>query len=563
MGLNRTNLAIYVVIAVVAAAAVFFAVRGLINPAYSLTVSMSAPLPSHIYPYNATIFKVNVTNTGSSQISNLPLGFYVNNNETHFYNVTIPVHQSAVVNITYTFSTPGNYVFKALADPGMLSKISDRQKASSTISGVHVLVPESPNLYLTMPNGTIKSNNFYAFSQRGVSAAVIIAESYGLSDLTGLFGHLYYIGGLASLINDAEGAAVTYQNGTSINSMWLQGSISPYWINYMLSGTGIKSNVTSINGTTAYYYGSNGTTACVFYQSGWTRLVEYSGAANEIAGQACSAINARYTNTFNTSLASAINSSNSYNYSARMVYSNSTGIGEAASHAIPSNTTGLSVLFQNAYGTFISTVTRHSEVNVSALNLTCLGLTFSSNTLNACSSVILPAANSPVTGYDMLNTTEITPNYTLTLYSVVNQTGLLSAHYSAIALLTQANAIAPSAVWASAFKNTCGLGSNSLGCAVNGFNFSTNTASLTIRNNLPNTVTLDRMDCYMYTGGTPTSINKTIAAHGSLNMSVPCSAAPVPLASAFSLYNVTTNYTYNGAHYTIRGNLNITNFLQG
>ena len=563
MRFNRTNILVYVVIAVVVLAAVFFVARNLINPAYSVVVSMSAYMPNSIYPFNVTVFRVNVTNTGSSQIKDMPLGFYVNDNETHFYNVTVPPHESANLNITYTFGNPGNYTFKAVADPGMITKISDRQHATATISGIHVNIPISPNFYTPMPNGTASSNNFFAFSQRGIYAAVAIAQSFGLNNLTSIFSNNMYLGELASIINDMSGATVSYKNGTTISSVWMQGSLSPFWVNYSLGAYHIKANAIKKGNGMMYYYSNNGTLTCAFYQSGWTRLLEYSNPGNTVAANACSNINATYKNDFNTSLVASLNASHVYNYTESLVYKNSTGLGEAVT-AGPNNTTRLANFYQNGFGTFISVVTRHNRLNVSALKLNCLGLVYSSNSVNACSSIILPVSNSIASGFNMLNTTEVLPNYTLTLYSIVNQTNLLSAHYSAISLFNStANTLGPSAPWSSAFKNTCSLGSNSIGCSVNGFNFSTNTASISIKNGMSSSVKLDSIACSMYINGTAEKLNETILPGASKNVTVGCTTIPVPVFSAFDIYNLTTGYTYGGSTYTLHGSLNITNFFQG
>ena len=562
MRFNKTNILVYVVIAVVVLAAVFFVARNLINPTYSVVVSMSAFMPNTIYPFNVTVFKVNVTNTGSSQIKDMPLGFYVNDNETHFYNVTVPPHESANLNITYTFGNPGDYTFKAVADPGMITKISDRQHATAIMSGVHVNAPASPNFYTSMPNGTASSNNFFAFSQRGIYAAVAIAQSFGLNNLTSIFPSNMYLGELASIINDMSGATVSYKNGTAISSVWMQGSLSPFWVNYSLSAYHIKANSIKESNSMMYYYNNNGTLTCAFYQSGWTRLLEYSNPGNTVSANTCSNVNTKYKNDFNTSLVASLNASHVYNYTESLVYKNSTGLGEAVT-AGPNNTTRLTNFYQNSFGTFISVVTRHNGLNVSALKLNCPGLVYSSNSVNACSSIILPASNSIASGFNMLNTTEITPNYTLTLYSIVNQTNLLSAHYSAISLLGSVNTIAPSAPWSSAFQNTCSLGSNSIGCTVNNFNFSTNAASISVRNGLNGPVRLDSIACSMYINGTPEALNETIGPGASGNVTFSCGTIPVPVISAFDIYNLTTGYTYGGSSYTLHGNLNITNFFQG
>ncbi len=562
MKFSRTNTAVYALIAVVVIAAVYLVASSLMNPAYSLTVGMTAYIPSTVYPFNTTVFKVNVTNTGSSEIKNMPLGFYVNNNETHFYNVTVPIHESATVNITYSFGNPGNYTFKAVADPGLINKISDRQHAAASVPNVHVTVPESPNFYTAMPNGTTVSNNFYAFSQRGLEDSIVLASSFGLGGVTGMFTNSMYVGELASIINDVEGATVTYNNGTSINSMWMQGSVSPFWVNYSLHAYKIAANSIKFGNSTLYYYGSNGIATCAFYQKGWTRLLEYNGIGNESAQQACSTVNATYKNTFNTSLVAALNASHVYNYTSTLIYKNSTGLGELAS-AGPDNSISLANFYQNNAGTFISVVTKHKTLDINNLNLSCTGVVYSSNSLNACSSIILPASNSVASSYDMLNTTEIMPNYTFTLYSVVNNTYLLSAHYSAIALFNASNTVGPSAAWSSAFKNTCSTGSNSIGCSVSSFNFTTNTASISLKNDRSLPITINSVKCAMYINGTAESVNETIAPHTSGNITTTCTTIPVSLVSAFDVYNLTTMYTYNGTAGELHGNMSITNFFQG
>ena len=97
------NLFFYVIIAIAIVAVAYFVMSGNIHKVYSVNTQLYSSNTSNLYPYNTTHFLILVNNTGTTAISGMLIGFYINGAASHMYNVSIPIHKTADIYINYTY----------------------------------------------------------------------------------------------------------------------------------------------------------------------------------------------------------------------------------------------------------------------------------------------------------------------------------------------------------------------------------------------------------------------------------------------------------------------------
>ena len=147
--MSAKTIAVVIVFAAIIAALAYYLVVG--NQSYGVSVKMLALGPtSGLYPYQIMGYRITINNTGSTPISNMTLGVYINSALYHTYYVTLPAGTGAVVNGTYVFQASGNISIQAVADSGQLLNIPDRASTKSGFSAT-VLPAGSSDIYLYVP----------------------------------------------------------------------------------------------------------------------------------------------------------------------------------------------------------------------------------------------------------------------------------------------------------------------------------------------------------------------------------------------------------------------------
>src|SRR5208283_4879163 len=146
---------------------------------------------------------------------------------------------------------------------------------------VNVNAPEIPNVYKSVPNSNVSKTQSFTMSGTGMYSTEALAQTYELtvadnmfgpskSVMTKLFGNLY------GFVADAYGAYVGYSNNTSAYTLWLQGTLDPRFVDYVLSTFRVPQSNVTVDGTTVGLTRiDNQTSLCTYYSNGWTKLLTY------------------------------------------------------------------------------------------------------------------------------------------------------------------------------------------------------------------------------------------------------------------------------------------------
>ncbi len=558
---KKNELALYMVVVVLAAIAIAEAVHAAYPSQYALQVSMSTSPVSNLYPYNTTFFNITLKNEGSS-ISNLVFGLYVNGTSIKEYKISIPHGESTSILANYTYADNGTYVFSAIADPAHLLNIADRKAASASIT-VHVNQSSSPNIYTSMPNSAIENTTSFTFSGQGMHGISVLAYIYNVSEFSNSFGPTSAVlpqvfENLYPYVAYANGALATYSNGTSAYTLWLKGTISPAALNSMLMTFNLTHSYANVNGTGANIWRiGNSTSVCVFYQQGWTKLVAFDNIST--TSETCTSLIAhKYEPSESNVLVGVLATNKNLSaYQSKLIYSNSTNMGSLLSYS--SVKTSAMNLFQNNYGVFAGIISRETPT----IKNTCYGILYNQSNTSVCSVYVMPRSGKALQQYGMVNSTIITKNYTATLYSLTNESLLLAAHASAVSLMGSLG-LGSSLKWVSIFKNDCAFSNSSIGCSVKSYNYSSSTASISITNKLNSPVRINSLSCFMLSAMRfNETVNETIAPGNSITASASCESIALPVVSTGYSYNMSMNYTYMNVTRELAGTLNITSYGLG
>jgi hypothetical protein len=552
--------ALVIVVLIVAGADIYAGGSGKPN----IAVSISVIGPKVSYPLDTAMVVVNIRNIGSRTVSGLPVDLYQNSKLLNPYTVSIPAKKNATIVYNISYSTSGSYVFQVQADPSKTMGLENYSTAMADVI-VNVTPAQSPNVYSSIPNNGTETTYAFTLASAGSYLAYFTGIKYNLSIGREMLGPAYnqvgsVFANLWSAINTVNGAYSTYKNGTVAHVLWIEGGFGPSAVDYIVSTFGSEGKAEQLRGlnVTEFTFGKN-TSMCVFYENGWTKVETYQN--NSLGGSCLSFVVANYTPTVsNTFVALLKGNATLADFKSKFFYTNSTAIGYSLWRG--NGTFGFANIAQDTYGSFISSVEQFSK-NLTGVGGTgkCMGLLYSYNGVSICSVYVLPALGNNLTAnFSVVNTTEVTPTYRIGLYSIVNTSSVVAAHYNALHLLESLGINQTSFGWQNAFQNSCSLNNDSLPCSVQNFNYSTNAALVNITNGLGQPIKVNSAECYMPGERLNTTYNGTIAAHSSNTIQVPCYNVPVPLASSVYSYIFVMNYTTNNAHKLAVGYLNITNY---
>lgn len=563
MSMANKELGIYIVIALAIIIAAAVIANGLLAGNYSVRVSMSSMAhPAQWYPYQTSRITIMVNNTGTSKISDLSVGFYINGMQQSSYKVTIPAGKSATILTNYTYPANGTYLFKAVADPGNLMSIANRSGTQSSML-INVNSPARPDVYTSIPNDNITLTQSFTFTSQGAYSAAVLADGYNISLFDRMFTPARQITvKIFELLNGymarANGAYVSYASNASAYTLWLQGTLNPPLINYVVSSFHASNRTITENGTTIYFWKiDNETSLCTYYEGGWTKVITFDNASGT---ETCAAFAMRnFNSTESSALVGALkNNSNLTVFQSRFMYINASVSGTSLVYG--NGTFGAANMFEvpGTQGFFTGYIQTNNNASANETPV-CRGLLSTDANGSVCSTYIVPASGKADSSYALINTTEVFDNYVLTMYSLVNSSSLINAHKNAVLLFKSLGINGTYLPWTTAFKNACFLHNVSgINCSVNAFNYTSNSATVLLTNNMSTTLHVNSIGCFMPGANFNYTFNTSLSQGESSNFTVKCVNIPVPIVSAKSSYIFVLNYTLGGAYHNAIGALNVT-----
>jgi hypothetical protein len=244
------------------------------------------------------------------------------------------------------------------------------------------------------------------------------------------------------------------------------------------------------------------------------------------------------------------------NFTRKLYYVNSSYMGSVLS--VNNNSFASTNIFNTSDMFFMASVRKFTTpLTAAPHNLTCYGLTYGFNSTDVC-SIVEPAPSSPGI-YRLVNTTEITPHYLISLYSLVNSSILINAHYNSAYLIGAIGLNETAFKWGSPYGNSCTFPNTNLSCAYSAFNTTSLEAKINLTNNLKVPVKLNRISCAQVVGlGSNQTINMTVAAGATSTVTMGCRNIPAAVLAMSDQYTLVLNYTESGAFQTVIGSLNVT-----
>lgn len=554
------NLLLYGILAIIIIASVSVYLYRVVNQSYEISVSISNMTSTTVYPYQPLRFNITISNYGSNPVSGMLLSIYSNNSAVGTYKVTLPAHTSTHLVENYTYQYNGTYPFKAVADPARVLNIADRNRTQASIA-ITVLKPASPNVYTSIPNNGINYTQSFSLFSGGVALVAYIDNFYNISISSGVLGTNHQIfqplfSDLRGGVENMNGAFAKYSNGTNAYSIWIQGTADNSTVSTVLNTFRLPHRTVSINGTPVdFYLVSNTTSLCSLYRGGWTRITTYDNASG--SGTCLSSAGRNFTPTESNLLVKTMkNDTSLLHYQSGFYYKNISILG---SSLISSDSGfGFVNLFQNSFGLFLSTILQRNAPFNTTPNVTCAGLIYRNGTNNICSTYVSPIKTENAS-IALINTTELTGNYLIELYSLVNSSDLLNAHYNGAHLVAALGVNETSANFSSPFKNSCNLNNASIGCSVERYS-SNNTATVGLTNNFSSAMRINSVACYMPGERVNETVGLDVSAASSVNFTVQCYSIPVGLTSAITSYTLVLNYTITNKTRLAVGFLNVSNY---
>lgn len=555
------TLLVYAIIVAVVAVAVAYVLSTQISSVYSISVTLLANVPATPYPYETAYLTVYINNTGSSTATGMPLLVYLDGTPVRSYKVTLPPRSGGSVSLNYTFPSNGLYEFQAIADPGHLLKISNRSAAQGSVS-IDVNAPQAPSVYSSVPNNDITYTQSFSLLQNGSAFASTVALGYNISVLRDIFGPartimLRTLYDLSDTINLVDGATAYYPGNQIAYTAWVQGTTTPALVGAIVNSFSVPESPTNANGTKAGFARvSNTTSICFYYSNGWTKIVSYYNAST--SSTTCAGIiSTTHSGTANALVIGRGNQTAMLSDIApKFVYLNSTYLGSALTYG--NGTYGAASIFANQYGTFISYLKKNAEpVNISA-NYTCNGIIYPANNIYVCSSGVSTIHNSSEADV-LINETEVTQNYTASLYSFVNRSTILLANNAGIDLLLSLNLSNRSAGWVSTLVNVCGIFNVSLPCRVVSFSHTNYTAVIGLTNNMTTAVKITKAACFAPGLKKSQNVSVSIAPGQTADLMMSCINVPIPLQTVSTTYDIALNYTQLGVAKNATGRITVAN----
>lgn len=499
-----------------------------------------------LYPFQRVIIPINVTNTGSSAITNVVFTIKINGNTSTSYQLTIPVGKNVNIQYNFTPKVAGMYNISVVADPADIYQIANRNNAHNS-TFINVSMAQNAMPYLLLPNRNVTSSGSLDLGRAGFLASSFIYQTYGIPSFAPTSKYDAFVFSVLNLtqqyVRNVSTAYAGYANGDYAYSVWTSGYLSPRIMGVAASAKGYQAINYTLRGRNVTFVDlGNDTTYCSWYDMGWIKNVVYHNLSFT-----CLSI---YDNTTAT-LTSPLQSMNSTVYSKTLAINGSIFLGNYTSRV--GNDSKFGSLAQVG-SEFIAT----SIGSNSTIGTKCYGVINTVNGTSYCSTYILPLQGG-IQGIALLRTSSQIGNLNASALSVINNSRIFQAVPIAIGFIKSLNLTGQSAVFNSGFSNSCNF-LNSFAC--NATNFRNGTMSLSITNNLNSTARINSMYCRTRGNVKSTPLNFSLAAHSTANANVTCYTngnviAGVPLNLKVSLL---LNYTSLNITNTVNGNATVNVF---
>jgi hypothetical protein len=493
---------------IVAIVSVALYARYFYQPAVSIALAMNANVPSQFYPYQKATVNIDVFNNGSSVISNMSIGIVVNENLTTLYKVTLPVGKQTSLSYNYSPLTPGTYAIKAVADPGRLYNIADRDRSQASVQ-ITVLGAQNATPGDMLPPRNAIALHAENLTRGGYLLSTYLYDQYNVSNI-GISDNGYLNGFLTPVLNLTsyyiKNISITnadYENGTSAQSIWIKGYLAPNIFSVAASASGLRwKNYTADSTTVTLVNVGGNATFCSWYSGGWLKTLSYAGGkgtcmdvfnGTESAGPI---LPGGISNALSDKISIA-NASELGSYS---------GIGKNGAYAARSS------FFNNA--SFIYA----SIMNNTLQSDTCYGIISIFNGTYYCSTYLMPKSGG-IQALSLIRTTTFFSKYNLTVMSLVNTSLALREVPETIALMKGFNITGTSLVLKSGITNVCSF-DDTFGCG--NVSYSDGTVTFRATNRLNQTLRLDNAECYTLGSVIPLPVNITLEPMQSTDISTAC-----------------------------------------
>ncbi len=493
------------------------------------------------YPFEKISIPIEVNNIGSSNIKDMGFEVLVNGNTTMEYSLTIPSGKEAVFYFNYTPTSSGNYNITAIADPAKLYPIVDRQRAMASTKIV-VAVPQALEPYAQInPNNIvyIKEANL---TNTGALLSIYLSKNYTINlfnftDLNipyNLFSSL--IGLTYNYINQIGMAYANYTNGSSIYAIWIKGYINEAAVQSAISAIDPNYSIINMDNTSLTFAKLKNTTICSWYSNGWIKNIVYKG------GNCESLILSNYSNP--------IPNNQAFESISNFSPDNATLLGTYEGYYFSSNAPFAAKILAYPNAVIFPSVSENLG------SIVCYGVMSNLNNQSYCSTYLFPASHK-IGKLGLIMTTTYIPPYNYTLFSLINQSGIVGAVPVNVNLLQKLGGKGKSLQFISGFSNAC----NIPGFYCSNVNFANGMIYLTLKNTGNSTISINSFECFVQRGFFKKE-NVTLAPGSEANLNTTCYQndsiiTGIPLGLKV---NLALNYTQENVSKTVIGSA-IVNFF--
>ncbi len=520
-------------------------IRFTYQPPINLVVNISARR-GEVFPFELVSLPIEVSNIGSSNINGMGFSVLVNGNLSREYSLTIPSGKEALFYFNFTPQESGTYNITAIADPAKLYPLVNRKTAEATVL-LNVAQPEALMSYAPIsPKGLVFAEEANLTSY-GSLLALYFAKNYSIPQLNYADLNLPYtlFSSLIALtynyISRIGIAYGNYTNGSSVYSVWIQGSINENAVKSALEAVNASYSEELVNGLNITYakLGKN-ETFCSWYANGWLKNLVYQ---NMYGNASClSLIGRNYSNP--------IPNETSFEKISSFSPANASDLGEFKEFYFPTNSSFAAKIMSFSNAVIFPVINKNIGSDI------CFGIISNLTNRSYCSTYIFPISNK-IGKWGLIRTSTYIYPYNLTLFSFVNQTYILQAVPTNIKLISGFGINGTSFSFVNGFANTCNL--QGFGCT--NLKFVNGNIYFTLKNLGNESVKINSINCFVERGKV-TASNVTILPNGAANFTATCyqndtQISGVPLGLKV---NLAVNYSINNESKTSFGNA-IINFF--
>lgn len=495
------------IIIAIAAVAIYF--RYFYQPVISVELGIRSGTNTTLYPYQRAMFDINVFNNGSAAITNMSLGVLVNNNLTTLYKITLPAGKQTTIAFNYSPTVSGAFNISVVADPGKLYALSDRSHARAS-SSINVIAAQNATPSALLPTQNISSSTQSTMTSGAYLLGSYMLDQFNISRFTLTHNRQVdtFLKPLLNLtsyyIKNVSVATASYQDNSSVYSVWIKGYVAPSIFSAATLGTSLSTTtVNTTDGNATFIKMLNDTTFCGWYSGGWLKILAEQRNVNcyEIINASTATPSGVRTSGLETAFAGSL------------VADNSTLLANYSSSG--PNGAFLARLSLVGNASFVyGTVSNISEVK----NTTCFGIISSVNGSSYCSTYVFPKSGQ-LGSIALIETKAYKGDYNLSAFALVNSSLALEQAQSNVDLLQQVNVSGASLAFSSGIVNSCEF-NDSFGCS--GIEYNNGTASFKVKNNLNSTALLNSVHCYVTSGIFSTPLNITLSPGASVNVTTDC-----------------------------------------